>query len=156
MTSSATDNECKAQLGDDKKHVNPGSSISDESMTSLTTEKLISFAKTSLFHKEAGIKSRPIVFFLRTFNSAFYGADLVDGVMDRSSFKPASIPYFTTSSNTESPSIFTNSSPTTTLPVSTTLSWVAMQLFVEKFPIVCGSCLLYLHQFITQRFTLIV
>ena len=73
------------------KHVNLGSSVPYEPMSSISTDKLISFAATSLFHKETGIKSRPIVLRLCTFKSAIYDADLVDGIMERSSFKSKEI-----------------------------------------------------------------
>lgn len=51
------------------------------------THSLVSFAARSLLHPEHGIKTSTIVFRLRTVKSGFYGSELVDAIMERSSFR---------------------------------------------------------------------
>lgn len=57
------------------------------SAVGVDTKTLVAFATQSLLHPERGIRKRVMIFRLRTFRSAFFGSDLVDGIMERSGFR---------------------------------------------------------------------
>lgn len=53
----------------------------------LDTPSLVSFAARTLLNQEHGIRTRTIIFRMRPIQSAFFAAELIDGIMERSNFR---------------------------------------------------------------------